>query len=345
MKKQLLAVVTASVIISGVGTAFAAEDASQEIQIDGSFSVHYRDQRDTYSSSDLTRTAWKTTFTLDVDVPLAKNLDAYTSFGYQNINTNASGGFSADYLNSTANNNAAISALGLKYKNGGYSYVVGSQSMSLGGGLAYANYYIGRHDLPYALNVSKKVGATDFNLIVAKTNYQNGIDNDKFYAVQGSYAISPDSNIGAMFAHAAYGKDTVSSYALQASSTNFYSVYGSHKLSDVLNISGECLKDSAQTDNQAFQTNLSYKVDEKNTLAAGYYYVEDQASIVDYNGYGMTTAPNNNTKGYIVSWKHNFDKNLSLKIGDYNYKKINESSYIGAGSDRNRFFATAAVNF
>jgi hypothetical protein len=348
MKKQLVVALTASVVISGVGTAFAAEDSNQEIKFDGSFSTQYRDQRDTniVGKPDLNRTAWKTTLTLNVDAPLAKNLDAYASLNYQNINTNAGVGFVADYLHSDDKNNSGISAIGFKYKNDGYSYVVGSQAMTLGGGLAYDNGYIGRNALPYALNVSKKVGATDLNAIVAKTNYQAGIENDKFYAVQGSYAATPETKLGAMFAHVSYGKDTMSNWGFQESSVNFYSVYGSHKLSNKTTISAEYLKASSQADNQAFQTNLSYNLDGKNTLSAGYYHVEDQASIVDYNGGGMTTSPNNNTQGYVVSWKHNFDKNISLKIADLNYTKINATTNVGgANSDRNRFYTTATVSF
>lgn len=349
MKKPLLAALTASIIISGVGTAFAAEDSNQEIKIDGSFSTYYRDQHDTNrgaGKSDLTRPAWKTTLTLNVDAPVAKNLDAYASLNYQTIHSNAGASWVADYGYSNDKNNAAISAFGLKYKNDGYSYVVGSQAMTLGGGLAYDNGYIGRHDLPYAVNISKKVGATDLNVIAAQTNYPNGIENDKFYTIQGSYAVTPETNLGAMFTHVSYGKDTVINNLLPDRSVNLYSIYGSHQLSDKATLSGEYLKSSTKNDNQAFQTNLSFALDDKNTLSAGYYRVEDQANMVDYYFGGMTTAPYNNTQGYAVSWKHKFEKNISLKIGYLNYTKINATSEAGgASTDRSRFYTTATVNF
>jgi hypothetical protein len=348
MKKPLLAALTASIIISGVGTAFAAEDSNQEIKIDGSLSTQYRDQHDTNKGpgiSDTTKAAWKTTLTLNVDAPVAQNLDVYASINYQNISRDAGTGF-ADFANSTnKKNNTAISAFGLKYKNAGYSYVIGSQAMTLGGGLAYDNGYIGRNDLPYALNVSKKVGATDLNFIIAQTNYQAGIENDKFYTLQGSYAVTPKTNLGAMFTHVSYGKDTFQTYKLPDSSVNFYSVYGSHQLSDKATISAEYLKSSTKNDNQAFQTNLSFALDDKNTLSAGYYRVEEQANITDYNWEDMTTSPNNNTEGYVVSWKHNFEKNINLKIGYLNYTKINATSNAGAASDRSRFYTIATVNF
>ncbi|MBU2700004.1 hypothetical protein Ga0466249_001096 [Sporomusaceae bacterium BoRhaA] len=346
MKKILLATLTASIIISGAGTTFAAEDSNQEMKLDGSLSIHYRDQLDKSNGADTTKTGWKTTLTLNIDAPLAKNLDAYASLNYQNINSNAGAGWINDHEPSGADKNyAALSAYGLKYNNNGYSYVVGSQDITLGGGLAYDNGYIGKNNLPYALNVSKKVGATDLNVIVAKTNYQAGIENDKFYAVQGSYAITPETNLGAMFAHVSYGKKTLSTYHLPDSHVNFYSVYGSHKLSDQVTLSAEYLKSSTKTDNQAYQTNLSYKLDGKNTLSVGYYHAEDQSDIVDYNEADMTTTCNTNTQGYTVSWKHNFEKNISLKIGYLNYTKINATSNIAGGTDRNRFYSTATISF
>jgi hypothetical protein len=346
MNKQLVAALAASVVISGVGTAFAADDFNHEIKFDGSFSTQYRAQRE--YNQDLTKTALKTTLTLNVDAPLAKNLDAYASFNYQNIRTNDEIHFISDYFNTDDKNNTGLSAVGLKYKNDGYSYVIGSQALTLGGGLAYDNGYIGRHALPYALNISKKVGATDLTVIAAKTNYQGDNENDKFYVVQGSYAINPKSTVGAMYAHVSYGSNTiVAMNNVLDSSVNFYSIYGSHKLTDKATLSGEYINASSSINNQGFQTNLSYKLDEKNTLGAGYYRVEDQASIYDLNGGGMTTSPNNNTEGYIVSWKHDFDKNFSLKVADLNYKAITGTDITkgGAGGDRNRFYTTATVSF
>lgn len=353
MKKQLLAAVTASILISAVGTAFAAEETNKDIKFDGSFSIKYRDQEKlnvAAGTPDKIRTAWKSTLTLNMDAPLTNNLDFYTTFNYQNVNTKAGGGtFSKDYFNSSDHTNSGITAFGLKYKNAGYSYVVGSQAMTLGGGLAYDNGYIGKNALPYALNVSKKVGATDLNLIVAKTNYQSGKENDKFYAIQGSYAVTPQTDLGAMFAHVSYGNSTLTDMGnMKDSGVNFYSIYGSHKLSDKATLSGEYIRASSSINNQGFQTNFSYKLDEKNTLGAGYYRVEDQASIYDLNGGGMTTSPNNNAEGYIVSWKHKFDKNISFTVADLNYKAITGTSITNGGAgptDRNRFFTNVTVTF
>jgi|GEM_PF-1489975 len=348
MKKQVIMTLVASFVISGVGTAFAAEDADSAIKFDGSFSVMYRTQRDNDkvgTAPNTVENGVKSTFMLNVDVPLSPNFDAYSRLIYQKINSNY-GAFAADYIyNTTTQNQSSIDEFGLKYKNDGVTYIVGSQQLTLGAGLAYDNWYIGQHALPYAINIKGKVGATNLNVIVAETNYQAGIENDKFYVLQGNYDVSTKTNIGAMFAHVSYGKDTVVEMGEPDNKFNFYSVYATHKLTEQATLSGEYLVSSAKSDNQGFITNLSYKLDSKNSVGVGAYYVQDQTCINDYNGGCMTTSPNNNTTGVMLSWNHKIDKNTSFSLADTAYTKIKASSYSGGGSDRNRFSATVSTNF
>lgn len=342
---------TASLVIAGLGTACAEEAADNAVKFDGNVTFHYRSQRDTDASNVLNdRNAFKTTITLNATAPLSDKLDAYARFTYQNINNNDAR-FARDYslYKKTADaslNNAAIDAYGFKYKNAGYTYVVGTQALTLGGGMAYDNGYIGKYALPYAINASKKVGAVNLNVIAARTNYQNDIKDDSFYTVQGNYDVSAKTNLGAMITYVDYGKDTASWYHLDKDATLF-SLYGSHKLSDKATVSGEFLTSSVSEQNNGIQTNLSYKLDEKNGLMAGYYYIEDQANIFEKNAGDMTTWPNNNAKGYVVAWTHKFDKNTTLKIANLNYKMIERDGGISqcVTSDRNRFFTNLSVNF
>ena len=148
-----------------------------------------------------------------------------------------------------------------------------------------------------------------------------------------------------MFAHVSYGKNTINEFALPDSTVNFYNIYGTHDLSKLFNLSAGYLKSSAGSDNQAYQANLKYKIDKRNTLSVGYYRAEDQSDILDYNIADMTTTWNTNTKGYTVSLVHQFDKNTKLKLGYIDYKKINNTSNIAGTTDRTRLYATAIVNF
>lgn len=348
MKKKLLMALTTSLVIAGLGTACAEEAADNAVKFDGNVTFHFRSQRDTDASDVLTkRNAFKTTLTLNATAPLSEQLDAYARFTFQYANDKDRGAFARDFFNKAGDSSsAAIDAYGFKYKNAGYTYVVGTQALTLGAGMAYDNGYVGKNALPYAINVSKKVGAVNLNVIAAETNYQNNIDNDKFYTVQGNYDVSAKTNLGAMVTYVDYGKDTATKYNLDKDATLF-SLYGSHKLNDKATVSAEFLTSSVSDQNTGLQTSLSYKLDEKNGLGASYYYIEDQANLFDYNAAGITGWPFNNVKGVMVSWSHKFDKNTTLKLADFNYDTIEKDGGVSGivKKDRNRLFANLSVNF
>ncbi|MDU2066642.1 MAG: hypothetical protein E6713_17625, partial [Sporomusaceae bacterium] len=329
MKQKILGITTFTLLLAMNQAAAAAQPDG--VQFDGNLVVHARSQHDE-NPGNRSRTGIKTTLTLNATLPVAENVSAYTRFTYQRLNNNY-GVFSADYFCNTKQENSALDAFGIKYQNAGYKYVLGLQALTLGGGLVYDNTYIGRHALPYAMSVSKQVGAVNLNFIGAKTNYQGNLSNDNFYVLQGTYAPDGQSSLGVMLARTSYGSDTRSRYAFADSTVNYVSVYGSRAVNDKVGISAELLKSSAKTENQAMQMSLKYTLDAKNTLTASYYYVEDQAVMTDYNATEMSAYPNSNAQGYSIAWIHKFDKNISLKIGDYDYKKIKAVNHSGASTD------------
>ena len=217
--------------------------------------------------------------------------------------------------------------------------------MTLGGGLIYDNGFVGKHSQPEAVTINGKVGATDVTLLAAQTYYQTGIANDKFYVLQGSYAINEKASIGAMFAHVAYGASTASLYALPTANLNYYSLYGSFKFTDKLTGSAEVVKSNAASDNKAYLGMLKYQIDDKNSFGIGYYGAGDYSDIVDYNAGDMTGSPDTNGQGYILRWKTKLTKDVSFSLADWQHNKIKSSSLIAGGTDRNRFNATLCVTF
>jgi hypothetical protein len=344
MKKYRVLTLVASLVMGIYGTAMAA-DAS-DIKFDGSLSVQYRSQRDenfANGNPSLTRNGLKTTLELDVEKNLVQNLSLYARFTNEWFKSSF-GDFGADYVGDRSNN-GAVDALGVKYKNAGYTYTLGTQVITLGGGLIYDNGFVGKHSQPEAVTINGKVGATDVTLIAAQTYYQTGIANDKFYVLQGTYAVNDKTNIGAMFTHVAYGASTVSLYALPTANLNYYSLYGSFKITDKLTGSAEVVKSSAASDNKAYLGMLKYQIDDKNSLGVGYYRAEDYSDIVDYNAGDMTGSPDTNGQGYIVRWSTKLAKNVSFSLADWQHNKIKSSSLIAGGTDRNRFNATLCVTF
>ncbi|HEY3426493.1 MAG TPA: hypothetical protein VGL27_16975 [Negativicutes bacterium] len=351
MKKSLVMALAVSTVISVAGTAFAADAPKPGgFTFDGGIYNQYRIQRDSNNVSptpDNTKTGFRTMFKLNANMNITDNLNFYARYTYENINVGTSIN-GKDFMSNTGGNykyNNAIDAFGLKYNNAGIKYTIGSQPLTLGGGILYDNWYIGKHANPYAAKIEGKVGATNLMAVYAKTNYQDSIANDKFYSIQGNYNINRKATVGAMFAHVSYGNDTVTRMVFPYTSLNAFSVYGSYYLTDKLTASTEYLKTNAALDNKAYTLDLSYKIDPRNTFGIGYYRAEENTSIIDYNLYDMTATDNNNTKGWNFYWTNKLNKNLTLSVTDFIYTKINATSNTGGGSDRNRFTANLAVSF
>lgn len=339
MKKRIAALLAASFVLSA-SSAFAAELLPNPagIKFDGSVSLQYRNDS---KPNTPTYNGLKWTTVLNAEKNIFENVDLYARMSYQYLDNQAEQGGMGDYINDGYN--GGIDAFGLKIKSGGFNYVIGSQSLTIGSGLIYDNGFIGKHALPYAFKMSGKMGATDVSAFYAKTNYQGGLDNDKIYAVEGKYALNDKTTIGALYAHASYGTDN--STAVGASSANFYGLNGSVKLTDKLNFSAEFVKSNASADNKGYIGSFGYAADAKNSFGFSYYRSEDLSNVRDANFGGMTTAPNANTKGYIVSWNHKLGSNVSFGVSYDSYKIINATAKTGTASDRDRTKVGVTVAF
>lgn len=351
MKKKCMVVLTTSLVAAAMGTALAeGASGADDFTVNGGIYTQYRVQRDSNYAGDThdnTKTGLRTDVKLNFDKKLTDNIGLYARFSYEDIHvgTSINGKTFLSNTGETKDYHGAIDAFGLKYNHGGIKYTVGSQALTLGGGILYDDCYLGRHANPYAVKVEGKLGETNLMAVFARTHYQPGVENDRFYAVQGNCNLNSKANIGAMFAHITYGNDTIAEMSLPYGTMSAYSLYGSYKLTDELTASTEILKTTASSDNQAYTTGLSYKLDPKNTLGVGYYRAEENTSIFDYNIYDMTTTDNNNSRGWDFYWSHQFGKNITMNIYDVIYKKINAVSNTGAGTDRNKLNVNVNICF
>lgn len=337
MKKQLAMALAASVVMSAAGTVFAAENP-YDFKFSGSINTQFRNDDRTNNfdgSSNVNASGLKTTITLNMEKALTENLALYSRFTHQSFNNKTAKEYQADWVDEDYN--TAIDAFGLKYNNAGVNYVVGSQALTLGTtGILYDNGFLGRHALPYALKIDAKAGATNLTAVYAKTNYQDGVDNDKFYYLQGQYAVNDKANVGAFFAHAAYGNNTKNLIVNQDDSINYYGINTSYKLTNKLNFVAEFIKSDADRDDKGCLGGFTYAADNKNTFGASYYHVGDQAAIVDANLHSMTTAPFSNAKGYILSYNYKVNNNTTVAASYDTQDKLNSNGLAGADNDRNR---------
>lgn len=335
MKKSLILALAASFVVSAAGTALAAPG---DVKFDGNVTIQYRE--DNKPAAGASASGLRSTFTLNGNVEVAKNLDFYARYTYQTLQGNltlAQADYAADRFNS------AIDAYGFKYNNAGYNYVVGQQALTLGAGLIYDNGFIGRHALPYAATVNKKIGVVDTTVFYAKTNLQEGLDNDKFYGIQGTYAATDKLNLGALYTNVKYG--TTNTYYATQTSQNFYELSADYQLAPKVSLSAAYAKSNASENNKAYVTSVGYKFDAKNAISAGYYRSEDQSNINDQNFGGLTTFPNANTKGYMFRYSHKIGKDASFSLVRDQYIVINPTALTGTGSDRQRTRATVSINF
>lgn len=351
MKKSLAMALAASFVMSAAGTVFAAEVPNPfDIKFDGSINVQSRtDVRTNGPAADVTASGIKSTLTLNAEKALTNNLSLYSRFTYQGFSNTTAEDKQADYIDEKYN--GTFDAFGFKYQNAGINYVLGSQAMTIGAtGIVYDNGWIGNHSLPYALKVNGKSGATDLTAFYAKTNYQNGYENDKFYGVQGQYAINSKTSVGGFYAHDSYGAyttriDANHNFLYGKDSINYYGVNVSYKFDNKLGFVAEYIKSSADQDSKGYIGSFNYAFDKNTTAGLSYYNIEDQAAIVDGNWASATTAPFSNAKGYIVSVGHKLGTDVTLNASYDTQDKINAVGHAGASVDRNRTKVGVTVNF
>lgn len=345
MKKVLLTAIISCLFMSLAGVAGAATD-SAKVKIDGSLTLQYRtDDFDTAQAQH----DYKSIFFLNAASDLTKNLGVYARFSYEGFANTADREFpqARDYNFNISGADGVIDSYGLKYKNAGLNYTVGAQPLSFGmTGIMYDDHFVGKNAIPYAISTKGKVGATDFQAVIAKTNYQ-GIDNDKIYEIQGNYAINNKASVGAAYAAVQYGKDNPKIAADMKNNTiNYYTLNTTYKLADNLSFTGEYLKSTASQDNQGYYAGLTYKPNKKDTIGAAYWRIEDQAAIIDANIWGSLTYFWGNAEGTTFSYQHKIKKDIILNVVDHNWDNINSAPKTTAGGRaRDSFRAGITVLF
>ncbi|MBP1764091.1 MAG: hypothetical protein H6Q65_1149 [Firmicutes bacterium] len=334
MKKGLMAVALAAMVSMSSGVAMAAPG---DVTFDGNINLQVGEVD--YPKLDVSKSGADFVLTLNGNVNVAKNLDAFARFTYQRLTDELEGTTFQLYPHATG----VIDAYGLKYNNAGYKVAVGKQSLTIGSGLIYDNGFIGNQSLPYSAVVSKKVGATDLTAFYARTDYQSSVDNDKFYGLQGNYAVNDKFTVGAMFTAVKYGADNAYILTGNGTSQNFIEVSGSYQIDPKLSFGAAYAQSNADTDNQAYIGTFGYTFDDKNKASISGYRVEDLANINDVNWGGLTTAPNANTQGVTISYNHVINKNTTLSVSRSMYTNINAATL--GGDNRDRVKTQASLNY
>lgn len=349
MKKLLAALLFASTLLI-CNNAIAAEDEDgdqRNLKIEGNLTLEYRNDKVEKSSLAGSYAGIKTQVELNISQKLTDNLDFYTRATYEKLggglNPDSNGkvttgtytGYNSpqDYVDKRYN--GAIDAFGFKVKAEDWTWTLGSQALTIGQGMIYDNSFIGKHALPYAVDGKGKVGTVSTEVFAAKTNYQSGIAaNDQFSGIVVGYDVTPKTNIGAFYTNWVAG--SAANYPGFATQMNFIGFDATYRLDRKVTFNGEIAKSNASSSNKAYIGGVTYTFDKVDSVSLSAYRSEDLSDINDANLGGMTTAPEANSRGYILSWNHKLGENMSLKVAYDSYAHINATAVTGTDNDSNR---------
>lgn len=352
MKKKIAMTIVASVVMSLAGTAFAADIPNPlDLKFDGSVTVQYRNDGfknvtdNGVPAADTSANGIKTTAILNIDKPITSNFDVYaraTYQGYLNDGKNFSdvAAYAAD-----SKYNGAIDAVGVTYKNAGTFYKIGSQAFTLGAtGLVYDNTYLGKHALPYTALVAGKVGAFDYAALYGRTNYQDGVTNDKFYGTQFFTKLNPKTKVGGLWVH-----EKVDSIPGVPLSVNVYGANAAYQFNDKLSFVTEYIKanydnDSFNHDNTGYVGSLTYTPNKVNSFGISVWRVGQNASAYDHN-IGRLTTFWANAEGYSLSWNRQLGTGVTLNVADHIFSHIKDGAGYDNTADRNSFRAGVSFTF
>lgn len=338
MRKGLALALAAGVIMS-TGTAFAAENG---LKVDGSVQIQYRDDEKTFNDgSKQTSNGFRETFVLNANQKITDNLDLFARFTYQNLAAGVNG--TGDYIKDDYN--GGIDSFGLKLKQGSWNWTAGEQGFTIGGqGLIYDNGFIGKYSNPYAIIGNGKLGLVDTTVFYARTHYQKGYDQDNFAGAQFSYGISDAAKVGVFYTK--WNAGTSSEVKFGYNNLNFYGIDYNYQIDKKLGFAAEYAKSSASNNNKAYIAGFDYDATGNDNLAAKYYRSEDLSNIPDMNWSDMTTAPNSNAKGVILSWRHTLSKNTNVKLAYDTQNPIKKSGAVsGTSTDRDRTRLSYNITF
>ncbi len=349
MKKIAVQTLASAVILLVANTAFAAEDSSsQGIKFDGSYTWQYRVENGVGMDSH----NYKNTLLLNFNSDIAPRVNVFGRYTYQTNSQSEKwwsdyisyGGPGGSYTGSDYNN--AIDRYGVTYTGKGYTVTAGKVPFMIGGqGLIYDDtFYIGKHNVPKSIILTAKTGKTDWKAIAAHTSYQDGNSNDKIFAVQGNHAINDYFSMGGAVAVAKYSAGNLGYSPAANHEKTYYAVDVAYKVNDRLNWGAEFAESSANSLNQAYNVAANYQFNAKNGLWASWWRVEKNAAINNAN-WGSMTEFWADAHGTSIFLFHQMNKDISMYVGNHNFKYMGNSGPAKGSNYRNSFRTAVTVKF
>ncbi len=338
MKKSLLATAVAAALVLSTAVVFAAEGSP--VAIDGSINYQFRDNTDD-AHPDATKKINKTTIVVNFNEDLTGGWDIYARAGFQAANGGQD--YNTNVYGNGSNYAAALDQFGFKYTNGNNQLKIGRQNAWIGEtGLFYdTTAKVGRKIMADGLTYQGKADAWDYKVIAVQedVDYGTGVGDskNKLYVGHVNYHFTPAFILGTTFAK--YNLDKASSYShvdnTASKDSNLWAVNTAYTFGQAV-FSAEYGKSNYSVNNKAYDFGVNYNFDDKNSLGATYFKVEDNGDINHFT----TFDPNG--KGMYYSYTHKFDKATSFNLF---YDDAKYVSGTNANRDYTSFRTTINYNF
>ena len=336
MKKALLMAVAACAVFGFAGIASANSPDSSDFKINGDVELRYRADTNTHDQfGNGTNDGMRYVLTLNMTQKLADNFNLYARYSYMTAPADLVNTFGADVVSNNGKTSfSTVDQYGLDYKNAGWKYKLGAQSLSLGAtGLLYDDRrYFGPHIFNNALNASGKVGDVNVNAVIAESNYGSGLENDKIYYAHGSLPVNR-STFGLGYARANYGSATaLGPVENNATGVNYYTGDFGYKLADDLFFHSEFIKSSAADNNKGINLVLFHIIDAKNNGGIAWFHVEGQAAL-QQESQGNMTYQWGNAQGAGFFFNHKITKDITFSVVDFKMKQIAPLTFAPGGKN------------
>ncbi len=220
----------------------------------------------------------------------------------------------------------AIDQFGFIYKNKGLEAKIGRQPVYIGAlGVLYdSTGWLGKHRFLDGVKLNFNSGATAFEFIGGQEDNPGTYDDNKLYALHGSYHPSKNVTLGALLGRYQYSEPGLSS-------TNHWAVDAAYNYGKAT-FAGEYTRSNAGDKNYAFAIGVSYAMDKDNTLWAYAHHTEQYgdmggriASVNDNYYTGGMTSWDNSEKGVYYGFDHKLGKDATLSLMIKDNKAVDDS--------------------
>jgi hypothetical protein len=327
MKKAILTGLVASAVMGLAGTAMAADQTPDPLQVTGSFKYETRSNHDNAFGDKSTAN----NFYAGINLNWKAN-DSTTFFG------RVAGEQKAGKSTPASTDDFKLDQFGVKSTVDGWTFSLGRQGTQLGQGATfYAGTDIGPLTYFDGLVATTKLDKMNVKLIGGKVTAVNegvGLDftpAQNWYGAELNQDLTKDVNFGVTFAKR---KNLTDDNAIETNlGTNYWSAFTTVK-GGAITWNGEYVKSNANTASTGYDVSGTYAFDTKNNLTVAYNYVNANAVDLSNSIIGGVYYPNGDAfttgyKGETYAYHHDFNKTVGMTVYYLALKPMND----GKGTD------------